>query len=129
MFERIFYLSGENSIIHSMPYLSLNIPAYKPHGLSPIGPSTSPPLERPVNNLSAEINPRVYCCHVLYDINLFAGFSNCFEVKFFHWHEYCSYRLSFFRVSHQLIQNSWSYLPCDAKFICAPSTLLCFRNC
>ena len=36
-------------MIHSIPYLSRNIPAYEPHGLSPIGPSTSPPAERPVN--------------------------------------------------------------------------------
>src|SRR5215813_11304432 len=46
-------LFGSKSTIHSIPYLSLNIPKYVPHGLSEIGNSTWPPSERPLNNLSA----------------------------------------------------------------------------
>lgn len=38
-----------DSIIHSMPYLSLNIPKYVPHGLSPIIASICPPIESPLN--------------------------------------------------------------------------------
>src|SRR5258708_19645452 len=44
---------GSNSTIHSIPYLSLNIPAYEPQGLSPMGPSTFPPADSPLNILSA----------------------------------------------------------------------------
>src|SRR5665213_3042555 len=47
------YTFGSNSTIHSIPYLSLNIPAYVPQGLSPMGPSTSPPADNPLNIWSA----------------------------------------------------------------------------
>jgi hypothetical protein len=48
--DKKFHLLGENSTSHSIPYLSLNIPAYVPQGLSPIGPSIFPPSEKPLNN-------------------------------------------------------------------------------
>ena len=36
-----------------MPYLSLNMPKYEPHGLSDIGNSTVPQAQSPLNILSA----------------------------------------------------------------------------
>src|SRR3990167_2765920 len=76
MFERVFYVLGEHSIIHSIPYLSLNIPAYVPHGLSPIGPSIFPPAERPLNNLFASS-----LLSVLIEILLLFSFSFTFPIN------------------------------------------------
>lgn len=51
--SRAAYLLGSNSITHSIPYLSLNMPKYAPQGLSPIGASICPPKESPLNIFSA----------------------------------------------------------------------------
>ena len=42
-FSYKLYLLGLYSIIHSIPYVSRNIPKYVPHGLLPIGASSCPP--------------------------------------------------------------------------------------
>ena len=62
----IFHSSfGSNSTIHSMPYLSLNIPVGVPGSLSPIGPSRSPTADSSLNTCS--VSPRRSASMAIFD--------------------------------------------------------------